>query len=53
MKVKEVEIDNLTTLANFLIKNDGNQIVVESSDFKNTNDLFFFLCRNYNKDSIN
>ena len=42
MKVKEVEIDNLTTLANFLIKNDGNQIVVESSDFKNTNDLFFF-----------
>jgi len=42
MKVQEVEIDNLTTLANFLIKNDGNQIVVESSDFKNTNDLFFF-----------
>ena len=52
MKVQEVEIDNLTTLANFLIKNDGNQIVVESSDFKNTNDLFF-LCRNYNKDSSN
>ena len=42
MKVQEVEIDNLTTIANFLIKNDGNQIVVESSDFKNTNDLFFF-----------
>jgi len=42
MKVKEVEIDNLTTLANFIIQNKGQQIVVESTDFKNTKDLFFF-----------
>jgi len=42
MKIKEVNIDNLTTLANFLIKNNTNQIVVESNDFKNNNDLFFF-----------
>lgn len=42
MKVKEVEIDDLTTLANFIIQNKGQQIVVESTDFKNTNDLFFF-----------
>ena len=39
MKVKEVEIDNLTTLANFIIQNKGQQIVVESTDFKNTNDF--------------
>ena len=42
MRVKQVEINNLTTLANFLITNTGEHIVVESSDFKNTNDLFFF-----------
>jgi len=42
MNVKEIEIDNITTLANFIIENKGNQIVVESSDFKNTRDLFFF-----------
>jgi len=29
-------------LANFIIENKGNQIVVESSDFKNKRDLFFF-----------
>lgn len=42
MNIQEVEIDNITTLANFIIENKGNQIVVESSDFKNTRDLFFF-----------
>ena len=43
MNIQEVEIDNITTLANFIIENKGNQIVVESSDFKNTRDLFFFV----------
>lgn len=42
MKIQEVEIDNITTLANFIIENQRNQIVVESSDFKNKRDLFFF-----------
>jgi len=42
MNIQEVEIDNITTLANFIIENKGNQIVVESSDFKNKRDLFFF-----------
>ena len=42
MNIQEVEIDNITTLANFIIENKGNQIVVESSDFKNIRDLFFF-----------
>tara|TARA_Y100001970_G_C14243873_1_gene866676 strand:- start:1770 stop:2189 length:420 start_codon:yes stop_codon:yes gene_type:complete len=42
MKVEEVEIDDLTTLANFFIDNKNNQFVVESSDFKNTRDLYFF-----------
>ena len=42
MNIQEVEIDNITTLANFIIENKGNQIVVESGDFKNTRDLFFF-----------
>ena len=45
MNVKEIEIDNITTLANFIIENKGNQIVVESSDFKNTRDLFFFASK--------
>lgn len=42
MNIQEVEIDNITTLANFIIENKGNQIVVESNDFKNIRDLFFF-----------
>ena len=42
MNIQEVEIDNITTLANFIIENKGNQIVVESSDFKNIRCLFFF-----------
>lgn len=42
MKVEEVEIDDLTTLANFFIDNKNNQFVVESSDFKNARDLYFF-----------
>ena len=42
MRVQEVEIDNITTLANFMIENGENRIIVESKDFENTQDLFFF-----------
>ena len=42
MRVQEVEIDNITTLANFIIENGENRIIVESKDFKNSKDLFFF-----------
>ena len=42
MKEVEVEIDDITTLANFIIENGKNRIVVESKDFRNSKDLFFF-----------
>ena len=41
MNVEEVEINDITNLANFII--DANSpLAIESQDFKNNRDLFFF-----------
>ena len=40
---KEVEIDDLNKLANFIIENEYNKIAIESPEFTDTKDLFFFL----------
>ena len=42
MKEVEVEINDITKLATFIIENGKNRIVVESKDFRNSKDLFFF-----------
>ena len=39
---KEVEIDDLNKLANFIIENEYNKIAIESPEFTDTKDLFFF-----------
>jgi len=39
---KEVEIDDLNKLANFIIENEYNKIAIESPEFTDTKDLFYF-----------
>tara|TARA_Y100000389_G_scaffold190699_1_gene215816 strand:- start:305 stop:730 length:426 start_codon:yes stop_codon:yes gene_type:complete len=41
MNVEEVEIDDITKLANFII-DTKSPLAIESQDFKNNRDLFFF-----------
>ena len=41
MNIEEVEIDNISKLANFIL-DSKSPLVVESQDFKNNRDLFFF-----------
>jgi hypothetical protein len=39
---KEVEINDLSKLATFIIENEHNKIAIESPEFNNNKDLFFF-----------
>ena len=41
MNIEEVEINDITKLANFIL-DSKSPLVVESQDFKNNRDLFFF-----------
>ena len=41
MNIEEVEIDDITKLANFIL-DSNNPVLVESQDFKNNRDLFLF-----------